>query len=127
MPEQRRRWAERRVHAGQEYLDAFERREVERLAAIEEARQRPGSIWFENPKLWDGTSRGSSSPSEPCGDGVGPSGSRTRPDGWSLAVTACACCGRSFSGRRSDARYCGDVCRQRAGRGRCGVEPEEAA
>jgi hypothetical protein len=32
------------------------------------------------------------------------------------------CCGKAFAGRRSDAKFCGEVCRLRAHRKRCGEE-----
>ena len=38
-------------------------------------------------------------------------------------MTACACCGRDFKGRRQ-ARYCSSSCRQQAYRGRKTVTPE---
>jgi hypothetical protein len=106
------------MHAGQEYLDAFARREVERLAEIARARRRPGSVWFENPKLWDGTSRSGSSesPDSP----VERDGKPERDRRSVLSVTpSCSCCGRAFAGRRSTAKFFGDVCRQRSRRGRC--------
>jgi hypothetical protein len=63
---------------------------------------------------------GSNAPSEPAPGASEPSlsGSRTRRR--SVSVTSeCACCGRAFVGRRSDAQFCGDVCKRRSRRGRC--------
>jgi hypothetical protein len=67
-------------HPGQVFLDVFARREVERLAEIEKARKRPGSVWYERPDLWDGTTRARSASSESSGGAVEPSGSGSRSD-----------------------------------------------
>jgi hypothetical protein len=50
-------------HPGHVYMAAFCRK-VERLAEIEKARKRPGSVWYERPDLWDGSSGAAESPSE---------------------------------------------------------------
>ena len=110
-------------HPGQEFLDmAFGPREVERLEAIDEAKRRPGSVWYENPKLWDGTLGLSEALSEVDGGVVEPSRSGTGVRGRSVSRTglpSCGCCGREFAGRRSDAVFCGPVCQKRSRRGRC--------
>jgi len=109
-------------HAGQEFLDAFERREVERLEAIAEARKDPRSIWFDS-KLWDGTARASHVSPDPTASPSGRTDIRERPARRSLAVSpSCVCCGNAFAGGRSDAKFCGEICRLRAHRNRCGEE-----
>jgi hypothetical protein len=105
--------------AGAEYLDvAFGPREAERLKAIEEARQRVGSIWVANPSLWDGSPRAPDASSESPGGTQETTRSRTRPGRHSIART-CGCCGRAFTGSRFDAEFCGPVCQKRSRRGRC--------
>lgn len=108
-------------HPGAEYFAAFDRREVERLEAVAEARCRPGSIWFQS-NLWDGAAPARDVPSEGPAGVREPSRSRTRVGTGPVSVTPeCECCGRGFVGRRADARFCGEVCRQRSRRGRCEV------
>lgn len=40
------------------------------------------------------------------------------PETLELSVTKCVCCGRGFRATRTDAKYCGPRCRQRANRRR---------
>jgi len=108
-------------HPGQAFLDiAVGRREVERLEAVAEARQRPGSVWHDS-RLWDGTARASGGSSPVARSPAELVRVLDRPERrYVLNVTAdCACCVRAFVGRRSTARYCGDLCGQRSRRGRC--------
>jgi hypothetical protein len=99
-------------HPGQAYLDAaFGLQEERRLAYIEEAKRDPRSVWFVPPGARD------------TGQFRHTSRNKARPAVRSVVSRSCGCCGRAFAGRRRDARFCGDVCRVRAGRGRC----EEAA
>jgi hypothetical protein len=106
------------VHPGQEFLDAcFGVQEVWRLEAVELAKRDPRSVWFELPASRQRRASGSRNPDKRR---VG------SPRRDVLSVT-CGCCGRAFVGRRRSARFCGELCRKRAGRGRCGEEMEVAS
>lgn len=96
-------------HPGREYLDAcFGIQEERRLAYVEEAKRDPLSVWFEAQAARQAPSNRRTSRNR------GLSGHRRD----ALSRT-CGCCGRPFVRRRRDARFCGDVCRVRSGRGRC--------
>jgi hypothetical protein len=51
---------------------------------------------------------------------VEPSLSMSRSRSRAVSAPTCACCGRAFVGRRRSAKFCGDLCRRRARRDRCG-------
>jgi hypothetical protein len=116
-------------HPGKEYLDAaFGIQEQRRLRYVEEAKRTPGSWWFENERRTPSRQREAEAAEdtpEHAREAQEPSrDSPTTRSRRALSVTGeCLCCGRAFMGRRSSARFCGAICRQRSRRGRC----EEAA